>query len=891
MKIQSALLAALLLAAPPTSAQDKVPDKPKPTDDHPVAGKEDLGPSALKKKPSTDERAALLKRTIPQVWVEQFLPEDLPPLDLPAYYTAAERARAEADAGRYKLALNDLYTARQEKKLADPAAAALAEGTALLGLQRWDAAAAALSAEAVADDPRVQVLRARVLADWGKPAEAVALLRTTVDRNSKDIPAHFYLAAFLDDVGKTDEAAKRYGWFISDDQEFLSRWQRLKAGAFESAENLTLVARGIDRWARLTGSYTKLPELHNTLLNMMVAAYDVVDRGYWPAHVAEAEYQLFHNDRAAADEALKAALEANPRDIHTLSVFGNNRLEAYDLEAADAAVSAMREVNADSPQADLLAARADLRARQPKPALTAIHRVLKDRPDDLEALGLLAAAYAVDLQDEKSKQVLAKVDQLDPDNAAAYFEVAERLGDLSQYGRATAMYQVAIDRAPWWNAPKNGLGLLYVQEGEEEKGKAVLEAAYAVDPYNFRTINFIRLLDTMSTYKRMETPHFIFLNGEQDDLIVRRYVAPYLESVYPEVTKDFAYQPPEKTRVEIFPTADTFSVRFAGQPGVENYGVNLGRVVAMIAPRPGEAMGNFNWARVIRHEFTHRINEAATDNRCPRWLTEGLAVSQEKVPYRFPWILPVLYEAATSGELIPLRDLNDAFRKPKKPTDGELAYMEGFWITQYATDTYGPDAVVKLLDAYKRGADESNSFQMAYGVSTEDFQKGFFNWAKLKVDAWGYGEQDAKKYDELKKEGDALIAARDYAGAAGQWEQIAKLRPMDDLPHKRLAGLYMKLDRDEDAARHLQALSRIELSDNRYAKRIAEIFQKSGKLDKATAAAVQAVYINPYDPAAHELLAGLYDATGKSDEATMEREVMSQLQKRADESRGKSDAE
>ncbi len=872
-----ALLASIL--AGPAFGQEKPPKTP---DEKPGVTQK-LGPSsvkALKPKKGKAAAPAIFAGPLTGVSADDFKPEELPPLELPAYDTAVERAAAEADAGRYKLALNDLYVAEKKKEVADPVAFVLAKGRALLGLQRWDQA---LDALANSDDPRVLVLRARVLADAGKVAEAVDVLREAVAKAPADVPAHFYLAYFLEQSGKTDEAATAYGWFTADGQAFLSTWKRLGASGFSSAEELTLTARGIDRWARLTASYAKLPELHNTILSMMVAAYDVVDRGYWPAHVAEAEYQLFHNDREAADAALEAALAANPRDIPTLSMFGNNRLEVYDLETADAAVQAIRAVNADSPDADLLDARGLLRARQPAGALAAVDRALKVRPNDLEALGLLAAAYAVDLQDAKSNAVLAKVDQLDPGNATAYFEVAERLSDQSQYPRAAEMYQVAIDRAPWWSGPKNGLGMLLVQDGDEDRAKTVLDAAYAVDPYNLRTVNFRRLLEKMEGFTRTETAHFIFLNGPQDDLIVKRYVAPYLESVYPEVTKDFAYEPTEKTRIEIFPNLDTFSVRFAGQPGVENYGVNLGRVVAMMTPRPGEAMGNFNWARVIRHEFTHRINEAATENRCPRWLTEGLAVWQENVPYRFPWILPVLYESASKGELIPLLELNDAFRKPKKPTDGELAYMEGFWITEYARDAYGPGAVVKLLDAYKRGADERTSFQMAYGASTEDFQKGFFAWAKKKVDGWGYGKADAEKYEALRKEGDALIAAQKFEQAAEVWEKIAALRPIDDLPHKRLAGLYMKLGRDEEAAKHLMILSRIELSDNRYAKRTAMILKAAGKPDQALPAAVQAVYINPYDPAAHDLLGELYDATDQPDEAASERDVAEQLRAKAEQ--------
>ena len=52
-------------------------------------------------------------------------------------------------------------------------------------------------------------------------------------------------------------------------------------------------------------------------------------------------------------------------------------------------------------------------------------------------------------------------------------------------------------RAPWWTAAHNGLGLLYTQSGDEEKAKLTLEQARKLDPFNFATTNYMRLLDDM----------------------------------------------------------------------------------------------------------------------------------------------------------------------------------------------------------------------------------------------------------------------------------------------------------------------------------------------------------------------------------------------------------
>ena len=60
--------------------------------------------------------------------------------------------------------------------------------------------------------------------------------------------------------------------------------------------------------------------------------------------------------------------------------------------------------------------------------------------------------------------------------------------------------------------------------------------------------------------------------------------------------------------------------------------------------------------------------------------------------------------------------------------------------------------------------------------------------AEKKVATWGYDKDSTAKYTELVKKGDDLIKSRQYDEAAKTWEEIAKLRPVDALPHQRLAG-------------------------------------------------------------------------------------------------------
>src|SRR4029453_176630 len=159
------------------------------------------------------------------------------------------------------------------------------------------------------------------------------------------------------------------------------------------------------------------------------------------------------------------------------------------------------------------------------------------------------------------------------------------LGGMRQYPRSEKMYRVAIERAPWWTAPRNGLGLLLTQSGDEDKAKAELDAAYSLDPFNFRTTNYLILLDQMAKMDRVESEHFIIIFNKKEDPLAGIYFADYMESVHADICKTFHYEPTVKTMIEVFPGHDAFSVRTTGSPWIGTVGASTGRVIAMVTPR------------------------------------------------------------------------------------------------------------------------------------------------------------------------------------------------------------------------------------------------------------------------------------------------------------------
>jgi tetratricopeptide (TPR) repeat protein len=812
-----------------------------------------------------------VKRSVPGKWIEQIVPEDLPEPEYPSYFNDFDKAKQQAFTGRYRRALAILAKA----KGADAVQVSLIRSTCLHSTGRDDEALKELTGL----DPRVQVLRARIQADLGHVDQSIQILTSHLKQHPNSLAGHYWLGQVSEQIGDLDAARKAYGWFV-EDQKFLDKWIAKTGASFDSAEDVTIIGRAIDRWATITGAYQGNTALHNTILSMFVRAYDEIDRQYWPAHVAAGEYYLTHDDRKQAVSELKSALEANPNDARALAALAEVALSNFNFDGADELVESLRDVNPTSTAADLLEARNLLQQRRPKDAQKPVRHVLDQQPKNLEALGLMAATYALQLQDDKTADSLKQVDQIDPDNATAYCEVAEQLGAMRQYPRAAAMYQKATERAPWWTAPRNGLGLLYTQSGDEELARSTLDAAHNLDPFNLATTNYLRLLDDLAKFSRSETDHFVVFYDPNTDPVIPEYFGEYLESIYKEVTAEYHQEPPVKTYIEVFPTHEAFSVRTTGSPWIGTVGASTGRVIALCAPREAgkTTMGAFNWSQVLRHEFTHTVTLAATDNRIAHWLTEGLAVLEEHSPLRWEWI-PMLYHAVKDKTLFGMEDLTWGFVRPKRPMDRQLAYAESFWICKFIQEKNGHDSILKLLAEFKQGKSQAEAFQTVLGKSLTQFQDEFFRWTEKQIQGWGYDDETTEKVADLKEKGESLVESGNFADALGVWEEVAKLRPVDKLPHMRLAALYLKAKRPDDAVKQLEALHAVELNDNRYAKRIARVYRGEDKIEPAIKYAVQSVYIDPYDSDAHELLAELYDRTSNTSALARERRVIDLLNK------------
>ncbi len=375
---------------------------------------------------------------------------------------------------------------------------------------------------------------------------------------------------------------------------------------------------------------------------------------------------------------------------------------------------------------------------------------------------------------------------------------------------------------PQLSEPKTALGMLYMRIGQTEKAREFLDVAFKADPYHVRVSNMRKVLKVLEGYDTIKTDHFIIHVDSKLDRVLGEYMSEYLEEVYPELVKHFGYEPEQRTHFEIYNNAkglsahQWFSARMVGLPWIQTIGASTGVIVAMASPTAkGEP---YNWARVVKHEFTHVITLQQTKFNIPHWFTEALAVTSEGIERPAIWN-QLLLQRVPAGEIWRLDELTPIFQRPETPLDWQFAYCQSRLYAQYMIETFGEECIAKMLDCYRRNLSTAQAIPEVFDVSADEFDDGYRKFLQRLVDEMGGGEQETPKaISEIEKQyeadrenptaiaayANALLKARRRNQARELASQAIEKNPAEPVAAVVLAQLEM-LGRDfADAAGYLE---------------------------------------------------------------------------------------
>jgi tetratricopeptide (TPR) repeat protein len=432
------------------------------------------------------------------------------------------------------------------------------------------------------------------------------------------------------------------------------------------------------------------------------------------------------------------------------------------------------------------------------------------------------------------------------------------------------------------------------QGGEDEKRKAF--ASFIEE-----TITLV------SSFKRVESSHFVISLDEKQDDILTDYLIDSLEKTYQVMARHYGFQPLEKIRIEVYPNAKAFylattlSVRDIEVTGA----VGIAQFNKLMILSPRALVHGYRWLDAISHEYMHYLIFKLTKNKAPIWFHEGMAKYEETRWRNGPSYLSSFYQtllarALSEGKLIRFEQMEPSLVKLENPEDVQLAYAEAASAIEFILMKSGYDGLQKVMkqmaSTNQKGAGEAIQEVLGFPFSEfEESWKGFLSSKGYKEIAGVHGHRykiREGKYDEermdteeikslvaknkahlgdlLKERGRMEAAVLEYRRALGESRDSVTIM-------KKLSSALTTMARYEEALELLRRAKDISSDHPSIFTALGQTYLKLKRMKEARDSFQEAIQINPFDPEAHMGLATAYETLGERSSASKEREIARRL--------------
>jgi Tfp pilus assembly protein PilF len=405
-------------------------------------------------------------------------------------------------------------------------------------------------------------------------------------------------------------------------------------------------------------------------------------------------------DRAAMLAETGAALKVNPWHLPSLLLLVDQQIDAEDYAGADKTIEEILKVNAWRPEA------------------WAYKAILADLREDPAA--------------EKSAR----------DNALRYWKnnplvdwlIGAKLAEKYRFAEAAAAQRRALRSDAAYLPAEEELANDLLRLGDESEGWKLAEAVHTRDEYDVEAYNLSTLHDTMAKYKTLGDGDFVLRMTAPEATAYGARALELLARARRTLTAKYGVELAKPTYVEIFGDQKDFAVRTFGMPDIGGFlGVCFGRVVTANGPAANVAQPT-NWETVLWHEFCHVVTLQLTQNKMPRWLSEGISVYEEsQAEPSWGMHLDRRYrEMIVDGDLTPVSRLSGAFLVPPSAEALQFAYLESSLVVEFIVQRYGLEQLKGIL----RDVGAGQEINAAIAAHTQPM-------AQLEIDFAAYARQRA----------------------------------------------------------------------------------------------------------------------------------------------------
>jgi tetratricopeptide (TPR) repeat protein len=701
-------------------------------------------------------------------------------------------------------------------------------------------------------DPNVVALRGRAAIARGQYADAESLLQAAASR------------------APSSEAALELGLL----QQMLSRPNATQtlarvAALAETSQN----ARELARAGRALHALDRIPDAKAAFLEATrLAPNDAA------IEAAFGDLFLAKYNNAEAVKSYQRVLELDPRWAPAL-VGGAHALENDNPPQAAALIKRALEINPSSVDAHIFLANQAIDAERRAEARELLAKALAINPSSLDALSTLAAlAYVEDKTPEFEAEV-AKVLALSPNRGEVYRIAGELVAHNYRFEEAVTLTRKALVLTP--NDPRAlaDLGAQLLRTGDEAEARTALEASFKIDPYDVVTFNALSLLDSLDKFDTVRDGDLILKMSKEETPVLKEYATALAHQALATMAAKYEMTVKGPILIEMFPKHDDFAVRTLGLPGmIGALGACFGTVVTLDSPK-ARPPGDFLWEATLWHELGHVVTLQMSNQRVPRWLTEGISEYEERRAHR-EWARQMDFTFASllnRGETIKLKDLNAAFQDPKLIG---IAYYQASLVVDHLVATFGQSGLNKLLRAYGRGLDTETALKEVLNTNFDELQTGFDSYTERTFGALQkslvvpkdvqlakaplqdlrmLANENPRSYPVQLAYALALRKAGSTDEAMQVFERAAALAPSatgDDSPHAQMAELALEKKDRTRAIAELTAFLNADFENVGAAHHLASLLKEAGVSDPARLRPVyeRIVALDPFDADARAAL-------------------------------------
>jgi tetratricopeptide (TPR) repeat protein len=423
--------------------------------------------------------------------------------------------------------------------------------------------------------------------------------------------------------------------------------------------------------------------------------------------------------------------------------------------------------------------------------------------------------------------------------------------------------------------------------GQEEEGWQLADESYTADGYNVVAHNLVTLQDNIAKFRTLEEGGFVVRMDAREAEIYGRRVLDLLKRARGVLCEKYDVELSGPIIVELFPRQQDFAIRTFGLPGGAGFlGVCFGTVITANSPASQGASPSC-WEATLWHEFCHVVTLNKTNNKMPRWLSEGISVYEERQADK-TWgqtLNPKYREMLLGDGLVPVSKLSGAFLSPPSPLHLQFAYFESSLVVEYLVEKYGIETIKRVLIDLGAGLPINDSLAR-YTGSLDGLDADFAEYARKKARALAEGADWSQPELPRRSTSDTIAAwlkehPHNYAGLArlarqlmneGKWEaakapleEMRRLYPEDETaegPHALLAEVYRELKDVTSERAALEQLAELSDDDVEMFARLTELTMKAEDWETTRKQALRWLGVNPLTPAPHRAIAAAAEALG-----------------------------